>query len=238
MTNPAPRRKQDVISKLAYATHRHQELMNALFEAKKAAKDPAFLVHTCADILSTSRECLDYLAQDIIECHIIPVTTSQKLKRDHASGKLKVYFPFYESQINKSETPFFELRTINPALHQALLDFAHSIDNNASIPNTSFTYKLLLDLKDMVNEKKHDKLIAVVSEADNEYLIENDSMKILLPVSGQSGWSHFSVEPGSMVQKVTEYRFEFNDEEIGKFCLFTTKMVERIIGDLYQAHFY
>ncbi|MBI4641753.1 MAG: hypothetical protein HY731_13740 [Candidatus Tectomicrobia bacterium] len=211
--------------------------MNALFEAKKAAKDPTFLVHTCADIIATARECFDYLAQDIIECHIIPGTSNQKLKQDHAAGKVKAYFPFYASQVTKPGTPFFELSTTNASLYQALLDFAQSIANDASIPNTLFTYKLLLYVKDMVNEKKHDKLIAVVSNADREYLIENDSMKMLLPMSGQSGWSYFFVEPGSTVQKVTEYRFAFNDQEVGKFCLFATKATERVIGDLYQAHF-
>lgn len=234
---PSPFRKQDILDKIAYAIHRHQELMNALFDSKKASTDPKFLVHTSAEILSTVRECFDYLAQDIVECHILPFTTNQKLKQNHADGNLKVYFPYYESQVNKPSTIFFELSTINTMLYKALLEFTHSIASNAPIPNTLFTYKLLRDVKEMVNEKKHDKLIGVVSEADREYLIESSSKKMLLPLSAQAGWFYFSVEPSAVVQKVTEYRFSFNNQEIGKFCLFATKSTELVINDLYQAHF-
>lgn len=237
MTKPTPLRKKDILDKLAYSMQRYQELMNVLFEAKRESKDPAFLVHACADIVSNVRECFDYLAQDIVECHIIPFTSNNKLKQAHAAGKLKVYFPYYEAQLKRSDSPFFDLNTTNAPLYQSLLHFTQSIAINAVIPKTSFSYSLFLDVKDMVNKKKHDKLIAVVSEADREYLIENGSMKMLLPLSGQSGWSNFFVEPGTMVQKAAEYRFSFNEQEVGKFCLFATKATELVIGDLYQAYF-
>lgn len=237
MTKPAAMRKPDVQAKLAYASHRHQEVMNTLFAAKKAASDPAFLVHTCADIISTARECFDYLGQDIIECHIVAETSNQRILRDHAAGKLKAYFPYYESQVSKPESVFHELATIDVTLYQALVNFTSSIAAAAPIPDTLFTYKMLLDVKDMVNEKKHDKLIAVASQTDQEFLIENSGMKILLPIRGQKGWSSFSVEPGTRVTRVTEYRFAYNDQEVGKFCLFATKATERVIDAFYKAHF-
>ena len=237
MTKPAALRKPDVHSKLAYATHRHQELMSALFEAKKAARDPAFLVHTCADIIATVRECFDYLSKDIIECHIIAGTKNQRRMREQAANNLRAYFPYYDSQVSRSDSVFHELTTIEPPLYQALLDFTASIASGAPIPDTLFTYKELVDVKDMVNEKKHDKLIGIVSEADREYLIENDAMKLLLPMKDQKGWSSFAVAPGTQVSRVTEYRFAHNNQEVGKFCLFATKATERVIGEFYQAYF-
>lgn len=237
MTRPIAVRKADVQGKIAYAIHRNGELMNALFKGKKEANDPAFLVHTCADIISTARECFDYLGQDIIECHIVAKTSSQRLLRDHAAGKVKTYFPYYASQVSKPESVFHELTTTEPSVYQALLNFTAAIAAEAPIPGTLFTYKMLLDVKDMVNEKKHDKLIAVVSEADQEYLIEKPGMKLLLPMKSQKGWSSFVVEPGTQVSRVTEYRFAHNDQEVGKFCLFATKATERIIDGFYQAHF-
>lgn len=237
MTKPTAMRRADVKAKLAYASHRHQEVMNTLFEAKKAASDPAFLVHTCADIISTARECFDYLGRDIIECHIVAKTSNQRVLRDHAAGKLKAYFPYYGSQVSKPDSIFHELATIEPTLYQALLSFTSLIATAAPIPDTLFTYKVLLDVKDMVNENKHDKLIAVVSQADQEFLIENPGMKMLLPITAQKGWSSFSVEPGTKVTRVTEYRFAHNDQEVGKFCLFATKATERVIEGFYQAHF-
>ena len=229
MVNPTAMRRQDVESKLDYARHRHQELMNALFNAKRADQDPAFLVHTCADIIATVRECFDYLGQDIIDVYILPATNNR--------GKLKAYFPFYETQVSKASSVFQELTTIKPSLYQKLLEFTSSIATGAAIPDTLFTYKLLVDVKDMVNEKKHDKLIGIVSEADREYMLENSAFKLILPMNGQKGWSSFSVEPGTQVSKVTEYRFAHNNQEVGEFCLFAINVTERVIGEFYHAYF-
>lgn len=237
MTKPIAARKTDVQSKLAYAKHRHQELMNALFSAKKATSDPAFLVHTCADIISTARECFDYVGQDIIDGYVVPNTTSAKIKEAYTDGTLKAYFPYFQNQLLKSDSTFFELKSRTPGLYQDLLDFTSKIASKASIPDTLFTYQMLADVRDMVNEKKHDKLLAVVSEADAEFLVENPSFSTILPIKEQKGWSSFVVQPGTQVERVTEYRFSFNDQEVGKFCLFATNATERIILTLYASHF-
>ncbi len=237
MTKPTASRKADVQSKLAYAKHRHQELMNTLFAAKKSSSDPAFLVHACADIISAARECFDYLGQDIIESHIVPKTTNAKVSKAHASGTLKAYFPYYSGQLTKTDSVYYELKASAPVLYQDLLDFTSRIASRASIPDTLFNYQMLADVRDMVNEKKHDKLLAVVSEADSEFLIENASMSMILPIKAQKGWSSFSVEPGTKVERVTEYRFAHNDQEIAKFCLFATNATERVINALYADHF-
>lgn len=211
--------------------------MNALFSAKKASSNPAFLVHTCADIVSTARECFDYLSQDIIDEYVIPNTTSAKIKKAHADGTQKACFPYFQSQLSKPDSIFFDLKSHTPALYQDLVDFTSKIASKAPIPDTLFTYQMLADVRDMVNEKKHDKLLAVVSEADAEFLVENPSFSMILPVKGQRGWSSFIVQPGTQVERVTEYRFSFNNQEVGKFCLFAINATERIILALYASHF-
>lgn len=211
--------------------------MKALFAAKKSSSDPTFLVHTCADIISAARECFDYLGQDIIEGYIVPNTTSQKIKNAHANGTLKAYFPYFQGQLTKADSIFLELQPNTPALYQDLLDFTSRVAAGAAIPDTLFSYQMLADVRDMVNEKKHDKLLAVVSEADAEFLVENSTFSMVLPIKDQKGWSSFSVEPGTQVERVTEYRFAFNDEEVGKFCLFATNATERVIVALYTNHF-
>jgi hypothetical protein len=237
MTKPVATRMADVQSKLAYAKHRSQELMKALFSAAKASGDPAFLVHTCADIISTARECFDYLGQDIIEQYVVPNTKNAEIKRAHVDGKLKAYFPFYEEQLTARKSVFFDLKSHTPALYQDLIDFASKIKSKASIPDTLFNYQMLADVREMVNQKKHDKLLAVVSEANAQFLIENPSFSMILPIRGQEGWSSFAVQPGTQVERVTEYRFSFNDQEVGKFCLFATNATERVILALYASHF-
>jgi hypothetical protein len=211
--------------------------MNELFEAKRQRRDPAFMVHTAADIISTVRECFDYLGQDIIECYILPNTQTLRVRADHAAGKLKVYFPYYEPQVTRTDSVFNELSAIAPVLFRDLVYFTKSVASGSSIPNTLFTYQMLLDVKDMVNEKKHDKLIGIVPEGDQEFLIENEGLKAIIPIKGQSGWSSFSVVPGTTVSKVTEYRFEHNGHEVGKFCLFSINAARIVISNFYDRHF-
>lgn len=237
MNKPTAPRKTDVQSKLAYAKHRHQELMNTLFAAKQSSSDPAFLVHACADIISSARECFDYLGQDIIAGHIAPKSTNAKTAKSYADGSLKAYFPYYSGQLTKTDSIFHELKFHTPSLYQGLLDFTSRIASKASIPNTLFNYQMLADVRDMVNEKKHDKLLAVVSEADAEFLVENSALTMILPIKGQAGWSSFAVQPGTQVKRVAEYRFAHNDQEVGKFCLFATNATERVVTEFYANHF-
>ncbi len=211
--------------------------MNALFAAKKSSSDPAFLAHTCADIISAARECFDYLGQDVIEEFIVPNTMNSKIKSAHSNGTLKAFFPYFQRQLASTGSIFLELKSHSPALYQDLLEFTSKITAGAPIPGTLFSYQMLADVRDMVNQKKHDKLLAVVSEADAEFLVENSTVSMILPIKGQKGWSSFAVQPGTQVERVTEYRFAFNDQEVGKFCLFATNATERIVLELYAGHF-
>ena len=211
--------------------------MNTLFAAKKSSSDPSHLVHACADIISAARECFDYLGQDIIAGHIVPKTTNTKISKAYADGSLKAYFPYYSGQLTKADSIFYELKVHTPALYQDLLDFTSKIASKASIRDTLFNYQMLTEVREMVNEKKHDKLLAVVSEADGEFLIENSALKMILPIKGQKGWSSFVVNPGTQVERVVEYRFAYNDQEVAKFCLFATNATERVVGAFYTNHF-
>jgi hypothetical protein len=237
MPKPKSQRQKDVISKFSYVNSRFQKLMNELFTAKKESRDPSNLVHVASEILATTRECFDYLGQDIVDSYIVPLTTKSKIKSDYTSGKLRAYFPFHEGQLTKSNALFHELQQIAPNLYTDLLDFTKSISNKKKIPKTLFEYELFLELKDMVNEKKHDKLIAIASEVDQEYLIENDSTKMIIPRKKQKGWKTFTVSPGTEVSPGSEYRFEFNYREVMKFCLFAHKATEIVILKLYDDYF-
>lgn len=211
--------------------------MNTLFAAKKAASDPAYLVHACAEIVATTRECFDYLGQDIIAGHIVPKTANAKTSKAYADGTLKAYFPYFAGQITKADSIFYELQFHTPALYQDLLEFTNRIASNASIPGTLFNYQMLADVRNMVNEKKHDKLLAVASEAEGEFLIESTAISMILPVKGQKGWSSFAVQPGTRVERVMEYRFAHNNQEVGKFCLFSANATERVVNTFYADHF-
>lgn len=229
-------RKNDVQSKLDYANDRFQTMMDELFAAKREQRDPKNLVHAAADVLSNSRECFDYLGQDILYTHILPLTDNETILNSHKQGKLKAYFPFYESQLKKKAV-YAELRRTNPRLHQRLLVLADDIKNNNTIPKTLFKYGLFEELKDIVNHKKHDRLIALVSTDNAEILIENPGFKILIPRDRQQGWNQVVAAPGSVISKVSEYRFEHNNREVADFCMFASNATKIVINGIYEDFF-
>ncbi|CAG23125.1 hypothetical protein [Photobacterium profundum] len=221
-------RKSDVLSNLDYANDRFQTMMDELFAAKREQKNPKNLVHAAADVLSNSRECFDYLGQDILYTHILPLTNNKKILNSHNQGKLKAYFPFYESQLKK-QAVYAELRRTSPDLHQRLLNLADDIKNNNVIPNTLFKCGLFEELKDIVNHKKHDRLIALVSTNNAEILIDSPESKLLIPRGGQQGWNQVIAAPGAVISKVAEYRFEHNKREVAEFWMFSSRATSIII---------
>lgn len=230
-------RLKEIQDKLQYAEHQRQSLMNTLFVAKKEKKNPQFIVHTVADILSSSRECYDYCARDIIEEKVIPNTKNQIIIDRHNDGKLRAYFPFYRSELTNKNNPFSELDQIQPFFHNYLLDLADNIDAKNPIPNTLFNYGNIIRLKDIVNEKKHDRLIAIETNEDQEILIENLNMKMIIPVKKQKGWNKFQVSPDSDISRVVEYRLEYLDEEVCDFCMFATVSTKIVLEDIYAKYF-
>lgn len=211
--------------------------MDELFSAKKESRDPKFLIHAAAEVVATARETFDYLGQDIVEQYLLPNTKSAKIKKDYASGKLKGYFPFHEPQVKASHGTFHELKTIAPGLYSELLSFVEGITAKRQIPNTLFNYGWFMNLKDMVNEKKHDRLLAVVSESNQEILVEGNGLSMLIPKKQQQGWGTLIVQPGTEMKEVTGYRFAYNNVEVAEFCLFAAKATEIVVSGFYKNHF-
>ena len=236
MTLPNSQRKADIISKLEYAKHRQNELMDELFSAKKQSRDPKFLIHAAADVVATARETFDYLGKDIVEYYMLPNTKNSKLKKDYAAGKLKVYFPFHEPQVKSPNGIFHELKSIRPNLYLDLLKFVEGIAEKRQVPNTVFNYGWFMNLKDMVNEKKHDRLLAIASEDNQEILVEGDGLQMIFKKKYLGGYT-IVVEAGMDTKEVTEYRFTYNNVEVAEFCEFAVKVTETVISEFYANHF-
>ena len=144
--------------------------------------------------------------------------------------------PFYLNQLQDNEA-FSELQYTNSALYNHLLRLSNSISRNEQMPNTIFKYGDILQLKDMVNTKKHNRLIYIQSLPNRELLIENPAMKMIIPSRGQRGWNTLTVSPGSYVSSVSEFLFEYNNREVVDFCLFTTQSTKIILDEIYNKFF-
>lgn len=56
---------------------------------------------------------------------------------------------------------------------------------------TILHYADIIELNDMVNQKKHDKLICIISDEKKEFLIEDEKLKMIIPIEGKSGGTVF-----------------------------------------------
>ncbi|WP_088241258.1 hypothetical protein [Calothrix rhizosoleniae] len=230
-------RLHEIQEKLQYVEHKRQDLMSDFLSSKKNEREPEFLKHTVADILSSSVECYDYCAKDILENKILPNTINTGLRDRIHDGKVRAYFPFYRNQLTNEGQHFREVSTIEPLLYKYLLNLADNIQANNQIPNTSFYYGDVIRLKKLVNDKKHDCLIAIESNNEQEILVENPNFNMVIPIKNQKGLGTFQVPANSEISRVTEFRLEHIDEEVGKFCLFAWKSTNIILQEIYEQFF-
>lgn len=230
-------RSSDISSKLGYAKRQWQQLINETFRAKKERVDATDIIYCSSHILSEVRECYDYCANDIVDEFIVPHTCNQETVRKYQLGKLKVYFPFYGSQLKRKDSVWRELQYSKPSLHKHLLSLCQRIAHNSQIPKTDLRYGNIPKLIDMVNEKKHDRLLAIKSEKDQEILVDGEHIKMVIPLKEQIGKVTFYVEPGASVSLVSEFVFEFNKAEVTYFCQFAITSTEVVLNEIYTAFF-
>lgn len=233
MTLPISQRKPEVFSKLEYAEYCRNNLMNELFSAKNNNIDYKFISHTSAEILSVTREAFDYLGKDIVDHYLLPNTT----KKNILNKKDGIYFPFHVPQVKELHSPLHELKVINSRLYADLLNFVECIANKETIPNTLFNYRLFLDIKDMVNDKKHDRLIAIDTELGQEIIASGEHLSFVIPKKKQSGWDTLTLDSTMTIKEASEYRFAYNNVEVGDCCLFAVKATELIIHKFYSSYF-
>jgi hypothetical protein len=237
MSSPVSQRKADVFAKLGYAEQRYQELMGALTQAQREDRDPKYLTQAAADVVGAAREVFDYLGQDIFELHLLPHTTNQNLRKKHAEGRLNMYFPFHPGQITRVGADLHELKTINLALYDVLAHFVDAAEKDLPIEGMSLTYGRFLQMKDMVNEKKHDKLNACVATQNEQYLVEGNGATFIFPKGRQKNVTKILVEEGLKTKEIAEYRFVFNDTDVRYFCMFAVHATKMVLRRMYDAHF-
>ena len=210
--------------------------MDELFSSKKLGVDPKFISHTSAEILSTTRECFDYCARDVLECVVEPGMHDIEFTNRVRNGKVKVYFPFFKKQLSKDEA-FSKLKIINRPFHDHLYSLATKMEENELIPKTNFILGGIIQIAKMVNEKKHSRLVQITSETEQGLVIDSPSVRLMMPIKEQVGWNVIRVSPGMEVMKTKEFRFEYNNEEVAHFCMFATKATAFVLDEIYRSFF-
>ncbi len=225
-------RKKDIFEKLAYADQRFNELCDKIFEGGMNVTEVKFLGTMAGDVLASSREVFDYCANDIVDVHISP--NDADIASKLASGKLRCYYPFYKTQLTKKGSVFSKLKDLNRPLHNHLFSIAASIEANKQRPDTLMNYGSLQNMSEMVNQKKHNKLLAVKPSGSETVYSQSPSVKFMIPKGQQVGVSYIQLPPDAKHTVGDTYVFEFNKEDVMKFSMTCKNLTRLIMDDIYN----
>ena len=227
--------RSEINQKLDYVDQKHQELAEGFFTEGFSEKPLEFIESLVADIIGTARETFDYCARDIVETHIAPYDTdvATKLKAD----KIRCYYPFYKSQLTKKSTVFFKLKHTNPKLHSYLFSIAAAIESKKLYPGTTHNFCGLSEMADMVNCKKHHKLLVVSTNQKGSVFVENNGTKMIIPIAQQKGIGSVTFGKGAVHTMGNNYVLESNQKDALHFTMFCTKFTRILMNKIYEEYF-
>lgn len=240
MTVPAPSRKAGIIDKLNYAESQRHELDRALYGTYRNGDPlPQFVAHRAADILSHARECFDHLGMDLLEQHLLP-NASAKFQKAYAAGSVKNYFPFYAGQLQAGKFGFDQLESINRPLYDELKGFVAAIDAKKFIVNTTFRLSWFRTIQEMVNEKKHVRVLEYVAAHRGVRYTAGKSNGIDLEILHNAAPSNppiqVVVEGQNISKPVPSFRFT-NGLDVNELSLFAVHATRKVMDLFYDKYF-
>ncbi|HZG29910.1 MAG TPA: hypothetical protein VE079_15760 [Ensifer sp.] len=222
-------RQADVFEKLDYADQKGNELFDLIFTSGSENRTAKFIGSIAGDVLSSNREALDYIASDIVDQCIVPFDQDTANNRT----KIKCYYPLYKAQLTKPSAVFQKLKAYNLQLHSRLFSIAASIENSVVRADTTLNYKCLRELADMVNQKKHDRLLAVTQKPGSTVYVKNDNIQMMFDLDQQKGINAFHVPDSYQHVLGNNYIFEYNKEYVLDFTMSCRSLTRLIAKDLY-----
>lgn len=234
-------RFNNIKDKLEYAESLRQQLFDVIFKSHKEKVETKKIIFFSSTTLSECRECFDYCFYDIFEKFVLPFTNINKLIIKNKVGQIKLYFPIFEKQFVTNNGSYLkiildELNKYNPNLYKYLYDLTKKIENNYDVINTGYKYGTILELINMVNQKKHNKLLAIKNESNQNLFIENHGFKVVFPLKNSS-IKTFEVPKNSIVELIDEFIFEYNNINILDFCMHVVLTSKIILNEIYKNYF-
>lgn len=237
MHAPQPKRKSDVIQKLQYSCEQHSLLVQSLIESYETDHLPKFVSLKAEDILSNTRECFDYLAQDLIEGYLLP-TAEETFVQNYQAGKLKVYFPFFESQLTAKQSTWNRFNNSACPVFEKIKELVNAMDSGLSLAGTSCNAKDFRVIQQLVNEKKHSQLTKFESLADGSRYYKGAGGSAVLDKATAENPLTFMTGFGEHPKTVPEFRFIANNREVKDLCLFAVVGTRTIMDWFYETFFF
>lgn len=221
-------RAENIKSKLKYCNSQLQELYSILFGAQLSNKKVEDISHLVGDIISNTNDCFDYCAKDMFETFILPKLTSKEIN-NYNKGTTKVYFPFYEKDLNRGS--FQALGQHNKKLYVYLLSRCRAADHKEKIGRIKFDYVYARNVRKLVNDKKHNNVIEITNDGDLETVIDGNGFQAIIPPTKLRVVADGGVKN---VVRAHVYQLESTGEEIKELCSCAQVSTRRILGEIYN----
>jgi len=224
-------RDKDIISILKHSEGKKQELSSLMFTAKIQNTSVENVSNLVADILNNLTKCFDYCANDIYEKYI----------PHHIEPKHKdIYFPFYKNQLLNKGNPISLLLRYKKVIYDYLLAITEKADNNELIEDTNIAYSLAREIRRLVNEDKHNKIIEVDFEGPSEVIAQSEIGNITIKQDNlvQNGMRvELFPNQEKTIKTVKSYRLVDNNKEVADFCWDSQACTQQILDKIYRKFF-
>ncbi|WP_036299830.1 hypothetical protein [Methylotenera sp. L2L1] len=234
-------RVNDIKANLEFAFDSNRELSTLIADAQRDDQSIKYLSQKSAAILAAVRECFDYCISDIRDDYL-------------PSETQRVYYPFHPDTLQRGK-PLHKLEGCNNVLYQRLLSVASNIQARAVIQGTMCRYSDVRAVNDLVNHKKHDKIIEVCELGRSKSRIDfpnGQSMTVtpMYPI-GADGFPDFTKPgavgpeawlstPGVKVTAVKDFFFDntgidMSRADIHGFCMTSITAARFVLGEIYHT---
>ena len=242
-------RSHDIKTKLAYTLTKYKEVQAEINIAEDQDTDVPFLGQKAGEIISGCRECLDYCAKDIADNYIIALSDNSSLISKYNQGKVRAYFPLYIGQLENRNGLFYELSNTNSEIYNYLVELTKRIRNDQLIPGTMIGYGVFLEINEMVNQKKHDKITLIHQKQNSQTKIQFPgggavTVSPIYKITGDRPDFTQEVAPTDMIgspdteiKYIKEFRFDFNEWQVVRFCMHAIQATNKVINEIYTKFF-
>lgn len=236
-------RYKNIINNLSYARSELNRLHDEIEETYKNDSDIKYLSQHIGNILSSTRETFDYLMHDIFEYHILPNSKNIKLINKYKRNELNLYFPFHKNQLNNDILK--ELKITDKKVYKFIEIFISKIERKKSLGRLTEDISILLEMKDIVNDKKHINIINTIEQKHARTFVEypDGSTAIIGFILGKTvnadsrelgPVNNSNLPPGSKSKTVHAIRIQKNDREVGYFCMICLGYASEVFNSFYS----
>lgn len=242
---PISIRKAGIIEKLDYAEIRRKEIDSAIYGSYESDVElPRYLGLKTEGILADVTECLDHLAKDLFEEIILP-SASENINKLYFSDQknFNTYFPFFKRNLTPGNKKLIwhELFKSHPQVYKELDDLVSAIVKQGFFSGTDIRCDILKTVRNMVNEKKHDRVFAISSLSQGRKFVQGGSgenkFSVTFDIKNHLGYDNkMRVINASSEKEVLTYRFS-NNYEIGLLCGYAIYAARRVMDTFYIPFF-